>query len=200
MSAPTARIAPWEDFILRLIAIYKLCHAVFFMAVGFGLLKLRHVNLVDFISNHLIIPYHLNPEEPFVDWLLEKADKVTPHAITMAVDVTFLYAALFMVEGVGLYMRKRWAEWLVVVVAGLLLPVEFKSLFHHVVWWKIAVVIGNLFIVGYLIHRITLDARLKKAKLQQEEAKASLASGLNGSRPSAGNRVSSNGTAPAKTR
>ena len=40
MSAPATRVAPWEDFVLRLIAIYKLLHAVFFTAVGFGLLRL----------------------------------------------------------------------------------------------------------------------------------------------------------------
>ena len=47
MSAPVTRVAPWEDFVLRAIALWKLANALFFTAAGFGLLKLRHHNLPD---------------------------------------------------------------------------------------------------------------------------------------------------------
>jgi len=161
MSAPANRVAPWEDFILRLIAVYKLLHAVFFMGAGFGLLKLRHHNIVDFLDHHLIIPYHLNPEEPLIDWMLGQAEKITPHTLSLLGYAFFFYAALFAAEGIGLYLRKHWAEWLVVVVSASLLPLEIYEFFHKMAMWKLAAVVGNLFIVGYLIHRITLDARLK---------------------------------------
>jgi len=171
MSAPAARVAPWEDFVLRLIAVYKLCHAAFFIAVGFGLLRLRGHNVVDFLNAHIIIPYHLNPENQVIYWLLDKADALTSHRLLLLGYAAFFYAALFAAEGIGLYLRKHWAEYLVVIVTGSLLPLEVYELWLKVAWWKFAAVIGNLLIVGYLIHRIVLDAR-SKAKQGEVERKA----------------------------
>ncbi len=167
MSEPVTRVAPWEDFVLRLIAIYKLCHALFFTAVGFGLLRLRHHNVVDFLNEQIVIPYHLNPGNRFLDGMLAEADKVSPHMLLLAGYAAFLYAALFAAEGIGLYLRKHWAEYLVVIVTGSLLPLEIYELFHKAAFWKLAAVVGNLLIVGYLIHRILLDARTKAKQAQQ---------------------------------
>ncbi len=166
MSEPVPRIAPWEDFALKLIAVYKLFHALFFTAVGFGLLRLRGHNVVDFLNAHLIIPYHLNPENRVLYWLLDKADALTSHRLLLLGYAAFFYAALFAAEGIGLYLRKRWAEYLVVIVTGSLLPLEFYELIIKIAWWKFAAVVGNMLIVIYLIHRLLLDARFKS----QEEA------------------------------
>ncbi len=195
MSAPTTRVAPWEDFILRVIAIWKLSHACFFIAVGFGLLKLRHHNVVDFLNNHLIIPYHINPESHFVDWLLNYAQKVTPW-LSLAGYAAFLYATLFAVEGIGLYLRKRWAEWLVVGATGSFLPFELWALFERVMWWKLTLLMGNLLIVSYLVHRILLDEKLKRGDDgpggQAKGGDLPVApSGLNGSQQTPGDHVGS---------
>jgi uncharacterized membrane protein (DUF2068 family) len=171
MSEPRLRLAPWEDFVLRLIAIWKLLHAVFFTAVGFGLLRLRHHNVVDFFNNHIVIPYHLNPENRFVDWLLVQAEKVSPHMLLLAGWAAFFYAALFAAEGIGLLLRKHWAEYLVVIVTGSLLPLEVYELFVKLAWWKFAAVVGNLLILTYLIHRLILDARFKAQQNQGKQEK-----------------------------
>lgn len=164
MSEPTVRVAPWEDFVLRLIAVYKLLHAAFFIAVGFGLLRLRHHNVVEVLNTYIIIPYHLDPDEnKWVDWTLDKAQLLAPH-FSLLGYTAFCYAALFAAEGVGLYLRKHWAEYLVVIVTGSLLPLELYELVHKLAWWKFGVVIGNLLIVSYLVHRLILDARFRKEK------------------------------------
>jgi uncharacterized membrane protein (DUF2068 family) len=159
MSATTTRVAPWEDFVLRMIAVYKLLHALFFIAVGFGLLRLRHHNVVEILNTYVIIPYHLNPENRVVDWLLDKAGSVSPHMLFLLGWAAFFYAALFAAEGIGLYLRKHWAEYLVVIVTGSLLPIEVYELFLHLAWWKFGAVVGNLTIVAYLVHRLLLDSR-----------------------------------------
>jgi uncharacterized membrane protein (DUF2068 family) len=171
MSAPVTRVAPWEDFVLRLIAFWKLLHAVFFTAVGFGLLRLRHHNVVDFLNAHIIIPYHLNPENRAIYWLLDKADALTSHRLPLLGYAAFFYAALFAAEGIGLFLRKHWAEYLVVFMTASLLPLEVWELFHKLAWWKFAAVIGNLFIVSYLIHRLLLDARFKAQQLRENQEK-----------------------------
>ena len=200
MSAPANQVAPWEDFVLRIIAIWKLIHAVFFTAVGFGLLKLRHHNIVDFLNDHLIVPYHLNPESHFVDWMLVQAQKVSPHMLFLAGWAAFIYAAVFATEGIGLYLRKRWAEWLVVFATGGFLPLEVYELFHKEVWWKFVILFGNLLIVGYLIHRLTLEFRLRRsaARSENDDKPTGAAPGLNGK--ASGNRVGSSGAVSTKTR
>ncbi len=158
MSASQTRVAPWEDFVLRLIACWKLLHAVFFTAVGFGLLRLRHHNVVEFLNTNIIVPYHLNPEGRFVDWVLAKAEVLAPHIVLLG-WAAFFYAALFAAEGIGLYLRRHWAEYLVVIVTGSLLPLEIYELFLKIALWKFAAVTGNLLIVIYLVHRLLLDSR-----------------------------------------
>jgi uncharacterized membrane protein (DUF2068 family) len=166
MSAFPTRVAPWEDFVLRLIAFYKMLHALFFIGVGLGLLRLRGHNVVDFLNAHLIIPYHLNPENRVIYWLLDKADALTSHRLLLLGYAAFFYAALFAAEGIGLYLRKHWAEYLVVVVTASLLPLEVWELYLKLAMWKFAAVVGNLLIVSYLIHRILLDDRSKAQQLK----------------------------------
>ena len=172
--SPPARVAPWEDFVLRVIAVWKLSHAVFFIAVGFGLLHLKHHHstVTDFLQSYVVIPYHLDPENRWVDWSLDHASMMSPHLAFFG-WTAFFYAALFGVEGVGLYLRKHWAEYLVVIISGSLLPVEIWELFHKLALWKLGIVTGNLLIVCYLIHRLVIDARLKAQKRCQEQEKKS---------------------------
>jgi len=158
MTIPASKMAPWEDVVLRVIAIYKLLHASFFIAVGFGLLQLRHHNVVQFLNDYIVVPYHLNPESRVVDAVLEAASNLTFHKLVFLGYTAFFYAALFAAEGIGLYLRKRWAEYMVVIVTGSLLPIEFYELYLKLAWWKFGIVVGNLLIVLYLIHRLLLEA------------------------------------------
>ena len=130
-----------------------------------------HHNVVEFLNTYIIIPYHLNPESRFVDWLLDKAEEVRPHLVSLLGWAAFFYAAFFAAEGIGLYLRKHWAEYLVVIVTGSLLPIEVYELFVKLAWWKFAAVVGNLLIVAYLVHRLLLDARFKAQTTRSEQAK-----------------------------
>ena len=172
MSEPETRVAPWEDFVLRLIAIWKISHGIFFTAVGFGLISLRHHDLAQFLNDYVVSPYHLNPEGRMVDWLLDQASKTTPHMLYFWGKVAFFYAALFYAEGIGLYMRKQWAEYLVVIVTASLLPLEMMGIHHRIAWVAIG---GNILIVAYLIHRLILDHKLKKQQRLEAEARVAAA-------------------------
>jgi uncharacterized membrane protein (DUF2068 family) len=157
MARASKKIAPWEDIILRVIAIYKILHGLFFIAVGIGLIKLKHQNIPKILNDYVIQPLQLPPESKLCDWALSEASKITPHWITLASDAVFVYALLFLAEGVGLYLRKHWAEYFVVIVTGSLLPFEIWAMVTKVEWWKGGLILGNLLIVVYLIHRIWLD-------------------------------------------
>jgi uncharacterized membrane protein (DUF2068 family) len=67
------------------------------------------------------------------------------------------YGSIFGLEGVGLYLRKRWAEFMVVIVVSSLLPFEIYEIFLRLAWWKILLLLGNIFIVTFLVRRLVLD-------------------------------------------
>jgi uncharacterized membrane protein (DUF2068 family) len=69
---------------------------------------------------------------------------------------TEAYLALVLLEGIGLWMHKRWAEWLVVLAGAALIPVEIWKLFSapRNAWLVIGALAMNVFIVGYLAYQL----------------------------------------------
>ena len=63
------------------------------------------------------------------------------------------YAALEATEGVGLAMRRRWAEYLTVIATGILIPYEAYEVIRHVTLFKVGALALNLAVVGYLAYR-----------------------------------------------
>jgi uncharacterized membrane protein (DUF2068 family) len=201
MSAPVPRVAPWEDFVLRIIAIYKLGKAVLFFAVGLGVRNLLHRNVSQFLNDY-IIEHQIDPENRFLHgllhWSLVHASDLTDHKIRFFSYLAFFYAAIFLAEGIGLYFRKHWAEYMVLISTGSLLPIEFYELYLSLALWKFAVLLGNLLIVAYLIHRITLEARLKSVSPPPDEGQPPAASAGYRAKPAASGET--NGAVSTKTR
>lgn len=67
---------------------------------------------------------------------------------------TFLYAGLFAAEGVGLLLRKRWAEYFTIVTTTGLIPLEIFELAGHFTVTKLVVAFVNVLIVWYLVSRV----------------------------------------------
>jgi uncharacterized membrane protein (DUF2068 family) len=68
--------------------------------------------------------------------------------------LVFGYALLFLIEGTGLLMRKRWAEWFTIIVTGSLLPFEIYELTKGASAAKIATIVINVAVVVYLLVRL----------------------------------------------
>jgi uncharacterized membrane protein (DUF2068 family) len=73
------------------------------------------------------------------------------HTLTLVAVGLFAYAALQLLEGVGLWMLKRWGEYVAVVATSAFLPLEVYELTHEVSWLKVAALVVNLAAVGYLV-------------------------------------------------
>jgi uncharacterized membrane protein (DUF2068 family) len=96
----------------------------------------------------------LDPGNRFVDATLARASNLSPEQIKKLGLGSFLYAALFLTEGTGLWLLKRWGEWLTVIITGSLVPVEIYEIYRHPSEVKVAVLVVNVGVVGYLIHHI----------------------------------------------
>jgi uncharacterized membrane protein (DUF2068 family) len=85
---------------------------------------------------------------------LERVSNLSPAQVKRLGLVGLLYAGLFLVEGTGLWLQRRWGEWATVVITGLLIPVEVYEIFRHPSAAKILLLIVNMAVVGYLVYRI----------------------------------------------
>jgi uncharacterized membrane protein (DUF2068 family) len=65
-----------------------------------------------------------------------------------------LYAGLFLVEGVGLWRGRRWAEYLTVIATASLVPLELFELSRGLTLVRVLALVLNLVIVGYLVGRL----------------------------------------------
>ncbi len=73
------------------------------------------------------------------------------HTLDLVTLGLVAYGALQLLEGVGLWMLKRWGEYVAVVGTSVFLPLEVYELTHHVSWVKVAALVVNLLAVGYLV-------------------------------------------------
>jgi uncharacterized membrane protein (DUF2068 family) len=142
-----------SKMMLRLIAVFKLLKTTLLIALGIGALKLIHMDVAT-VMEHFVLRLGLDPGGRYVGSALEKAANLTPDKVESVAIGSFIYAALFLTEGIGLWMLKRWAEWLTVIITSSLLPVEVYEIFRHPSAGKVLVFILNIGIVGYLIYQM----------------------------------------------
>lgn len=141
---------------MRWIAAFKFLKAAALVALSVGVFRLLHKNVGELLE-HWVEALRLDPGNRFVDAILAKAWNVTPAQMTKLGIGGLLYAGLFLAEGTGLWLRKRWGEWLTVIITSTLLPVELYEIYRHPTWVKVGVLVINVAIVWYLIWKIRSD-------------------------------------------
>jgi uncharacterized membrane protein (DUF2068 family) len=135
---------------LAWIAGYNVAKGMLFLVVGLGLLKLLHRD-VDEIVGGWIEAAGFSLENANVVELLKRLDLVTDSQLWTLSGVTFLLAAVFFTEGIGLFYRQRWAEYLTVVVTASFVPFEIFELLKKFGPIKAMILVINLVILFILV-------------------------------------------------
>jgi uncharacterized membrane protein (DUF2068 family) len=151
---------PSQNKLIRLVAIFKLLKATLLIICGLGLLKLMHMDTATQLD-HWIARLGLDPGSRYVDLAIQKVTNLSPHKIRDLGLVSFVYAALFLTEGIGLWLLKLWAEWFTVVITSSLVPFEIYEIHRHPTPTKIVVLAINIAIVAYLLYRIAKEPPLR---------------------------------------
>jgi uncharacterized membrane protein (DUF2068 family) len=138
---------------LRLIAAFKLLKGLALLALGIGVLNLLHKD-VEAIAVHWINVFQVDPHSHYLQKLLEKLSILDDKRLKELSVGTFLYSALFMTEGIGLALGKRWAEYLTIVSTASLLPIELYEIAKHTTIGKLVALVINLAVVAYLIFEL----------------------------------------------
>ena len=135
---------------LRLIAAFKLLKGFALLALGIGALKLLHRD-VEAIAVHWINVFQVDPHSYYMNLLFAKLSILDDRRLKELSAGTFIYSAIFLTEGVGLALGKRWAEYLTIISTGSLLPLEIYELAKHATIGKVVALVINLAVVVYLV-------------------------------------------------
>ena len=142
-----------DDRLLRLIAVFKFFKAALLIALGVGLFRALHKDIGS-VLEHWAEALRLDPGSHFLNEVLARAARVSPGQVKQLGVGSFLYAGLFLAEGTGLWLRKRWGEWLTIIITGSLVPVEIFEIHRHPSAIKVLVLVINIAVVAYLLYRI----------------------------------------------
>jgi uncharacterized membrane protein (DUF2068 family) len=138
---------------LQLIAAFKLLKGLALLALGIGALKLLHKD-VEALVEHWINIFQVDPNGHYVRLLLAKLPILDDRRLKELSVGTFFYSAVFLTEGTGLALGKRWAEYLTIISTASLLPLEIYELAKHASIGKVLALVINLAVVAYLVFEL----------------------------------------------
>jgi uncharacterized membrane protein (DUF2068 family) len=151
---PPSRVAARPRVLdgLRIIALFKFIKAALLIATGYGVHLLLREDLLQrlwlwsaTLTDHFAQRLLLNA----LGW----AENLGAARIHVVVGVTLAYTAVVLAEGIGLWMRRPWAEWLTVLATASLIPFELWELIVRPPDRKLAVLVTVLLngaVVWYL--------------------------------------------------
>src|SRR5436190_22283570 len=120
MRAHSERLLPW-------IAAERALRGLLLAGVGVYLATHTDADLGS-VGAHIAKTIELNPQRGIAHDIVEKLGELDRRKIVWLAAGALGYGVLELVEGVGLFLRRRWAEWLTVVATSLLVPLEIYEL------------------------------------------------------------------------
>jgi uncharacterized membrane protein (DUF2068 family) len=179
-------------FVLRALAIERWARGTLLFLLGIAVFVLKSTK----VSLQQLFDRDLTALKPFFDQIhfkvsdsatinsIEKFLHAKPTTLNLIGAGLMVYAALQIVEGVGLWSLKRWGEYVAVVGTTLLIPLEVYEVAEKLTWLKLALLAVNLAAVVYLLTSKRLfgirgggaayEASLHEASLLEIEESSSL--------------------------
>ncbi|MDI2128239.1 DUF2127 domain-containing protein [Yinghuangia seranimata] len=178
-----------DVLILRFLAIERAARGVLILFVAYAIWRFSNaqdsvrrvfeedLTLLKPLFNHY--GYDID-NSPIVESIRKTFDYKHSTLVWVAVGLV-VYAVIEIVEAVGLWMLKRWAEYLTVVATGMFLPLEVYELTEKVSYFKIGTLVLNIIAVLYIIvakrlfglrggHEAFEAARREESLLEIEDA------------------------------
>jgi len=148
---------------LLLIGLFKLAKAALSVGLGVGALKLLHHDVATVILR-IADALRIDPESHLIGLLMIKADLIDPNKLLHFSIITFAYAGVCLVEGTGLMLEKRWAEYFTVTLTSLALPLECYELYKEFTPLRVALLLVNILVVAYLVWLLRRQFRREAAE------------------------------------
>ena len=149
------RLGGEHDAFIKVIIVERLVKSTVLVIAAIGLLIAGRSGWLDQWADYAENQLNLNIGHSLLITLLFRllAYIGNFNHVTVVAIAGIAYATLEATEGVGLALRRRWAEYLTVIATGILIPYEAYEVVHHVTLFKVGALLLNLAVVGYLAYR-----------------------------------------------
>jgi uncharacterized membrane protein (DUF2068 family) len=148
---------------LRIIAVFKFVKVALLVLLAIELFRLRRPDE----SAHLVAWLHALPirsGHQLVGHAIEGILGMSARTIDLFSGIALGYAALYSVEGVGLWRHARWAEYLTVIATSLFIPVELWEIAARFSAMKVLALAINVAIVAYLVRLLREQRRVEAGR------------------------------------
>jgi uncharacterized membrane protein (DUF2068 family) len=149
------RMGGEHDAFIKVIIVERIIKALVLIALAIGLLVAGEKGWLTSWAQSAQIELNLEVGNGFLEQMVLKVLVLVgnlPHTTVLAIGA-IAYALLEGTEGVGLAMRRRWAEYLTVLATGALIPFEAFEVVQHATLFRVGALLLNLAVVGYLAYR-----------------------------------------------
>jgi uncharacterized membrane protein (DUF2068 family) len=148
-----------DAFVLRLLAAERFVRGLLLVALAYGVHKFNGSR--DALQR--VFDEYLPTLRPLADKLgvdlqntgpvklIEKALHAQHSTLTLVSLGVLGYGVLQLTEGVGLWLIKRWGEYVAVIGTSIFVPLEIYELAEKVTWLRIFAFAVNIFAVVYLL-------------------------------------------------
>ena len=135
---------------LHVIALFEGAKGLLVLLAGFGLLSFIHKDIHE-AATQLVKHFHLNPASHYPQIFLDLTERVNDTRLWSLAIAATMYFVVRMIEAVGLWLRKTWAEWFAVLTGGMYIPIEVFEVTRSVTWPKVTLLTINVIVVSYLL-------------------------------------------------
>jgi uncharacterized membrane protein (DUF2068 family) len=142
------------------VALFEGAKGIVVLLAGFGLLSFIHKDLHG-AAVRLVEHAHLNPASHYPRIFLDLTERITDTRLWSLAFGAATYAVVRLIEAVGLWLRKSWAEWFAILTGVLYIPIEIFEVARSVTWPRVTVLVVNLGVVGYLLLAVQRNGRKK---------------------------------------
>ncbi len=174
-----------DKFIIRLLGLERGIRGLIVFAVGIAVwqLQISQESLVDHLDAALPL---LKPFADQIGWnmndsgiinFLSNLLSTSPHTLSLISIALIGYGLLQIVEGLGLWWQKRWAEYLAVVATSAFIPLEIFELSHKITFLRAGALVVNIAAVIWLLwtkHLFGLNGGAKAAHTESVSGRAAI--------------------------
>ncbi|MFI0906604.1 DUF2127 domain-containing protein [Streptomyces sioyaensis] len=170
-------------FILRFLAVERAVRGVFIVLAAVGVWQFSNQKdaVRRFFDEYIAVlrpvarHFHYDLDHSPVVGTVQKTFGYQHSTLLLVAALLLAYALVEIIEGVGLWRAKRWAEYLTVVATAAFLPLEIYELTEKISWLKIATLVINILAVLYIaVTKRLFGLRGGRAAFEAERHSASL--------------------------